>query len=112
MTLVSRPLRPRAIEASQMLDFTGIAAWITGCYMALKIWYGHWCMTLVPGPSYWEWNSNSWRVGASQQEPEGRSARSVAHIRVPSGQVPEAPSACRMGQPRANGRHLLFPHFS
>ena len=37
--------------------------WITGCYIALQIWYGHWCMTLVPGPSYWEWNINSWRVG-------------------------------------------------
>jgi hypothetical protein len=107
MTFVPRPLRPRA-----MLHFIGISAWITGCYMTLQIWYGHWCMTLVPGPSYWEWNFNSWRVGASQREPEGRSARSVAHVRVPPGQVPYASSACRTGQQRANGKHLLFPHFS
>jgi hypothetical protein len=82
MTLVSQPLGP----ASQMLDFVEWRRWITGCYIALQIWYGHWCMTLVPGPSYWEWNSNSWRVGAKPTRTRGsKCEKRRPHSRAPRG---------------------------
>jgi hypothetical protein len=98
MTLVSRPLRLRAIRASQMLDFTEIAALITGCYMALQIWYGHGCMTLVPGPSYWGVEFQFLAGGGKPTRTRG----SKCEKRRPCSRAPGAGAVCIFGVPHGS----------